>query len=100
MKLLFTYDNREDGEAALAILAGPKRLASERDGANTVYNLFGQPTWVNFYKLGLYDLQELRDIVEARRKGLVTDASRHSSILETVKYVAKQNALEIPDHWR
>ena len=39
MKQLNTYDTKEEGEAALAKIDGPKRLASERDSTETIYNL-------------------------------------------------------------
>lgn len=39
MKLLNTYENRDEAEEAAEKLAGEKRLASERDATVTIYNL-------------------------------------------------------------
>lgn len=68
MKQLNTYDTKEEGEAALAKIDGPKRLASERDSTETIYNLFGSPTWTNFYKLNMFSLQEFEHIVDNKKK--------------------------------
>ena len=43
MKLLNTYDDKETAEIFFERIEGEKRLASERDATETVYNLFGQP---------------------------------------------------------
>lgn len=51
MKLLNTYDDRDEGEAAAEKLSGEKRLASERDATVVIYNLFGIPSWVIFIAL-------------------------------------------------
>ncbi|WP_169051176.1 hypothetical protein [Escherichia coli] len=50
MKLLNTYDDKDEAEEALTKLLGEKRLASERDSTVVIYNLFGQPTWGNFHR--------------------------------------------------
>jgi hypothetical protein len=42
MKLLNTYDDRDEAEKAESLITGEKRLASERDGTEVIYNLFGQ----------------------------------------------------------
>ena len=47
MKLLNTYEDREEAEAAERKITGEKRLASERDSTEVIYNLFGEPTWGN-----------------------------------------------------
>ncbi|WP_371374848.1 hypothetical protein [Thalassotalea aquiviva] len=80
MKQLNTYDTKEEGEAALAKIGEPKRLASERDDTKVIYNLFGEPTWNNFYKLEMFDLIELKEIVELKQKNQPFDkkkAQRH-----------------------
>ncbi|WP_238056205.1 hypothetical protein [Photobacterium damselae] len=69
MKQLNTYDTKEEGEAALAKIDEPKRLASERDSTEVIYNLFGTPSWVSFYKLGMFDLDTLKTIVEQKKSG-------------------------------
>ena len=51
MKLLATYEDKDEAEIALTKISGEKRLASERDSTVVIYNLFGEPTWGNFYKL-------------------------------------------------
>ena len=45
MKLLNTYDDRDDAEDAAEKLTGEKRLASERDATVVIYNLFGIASW-------------------------------------------------------
>jgi len=55
MELLMTYDG--EAEAALELLAGEKRLVSDRDNNEVIYRLFGEPTWTNLFKLGLYDFR-------------------------------------------
>ncbi|EPJ9447635.1 hypothetical protein ACKAWO_22430, partial [Escherichia coli] len=41
MELLNTYDDKETAEIFFERIEGEKRLASERDATETVYNLFG-----------------------------------------------------------
>lgn len=50
MKLLNTYDDKDEAEEAAEKLQGQKRLASERDATEVIYNLFGMPTWGNFHR--------------------------------------------------
>lgn len=100
MKLLYTYDDKESGEEALEKLAGEKRLASERDSTVVIYNLFGEPTWSNLHRLGLYNLDELRGLLDKRKKGDNFNAGRHQEILNTLCYVAKSLEIEIPEHWK
>ena len=69
MHLLNTYDDQQDAEAAENRLTGSKRLASDRDDNEVIYRLFGEPSWGNFFNLGMYDLQELKTIVETKNKG-------------------------------
>jgi len=99
MKLLYTYEDKESGEEALEKLVGEKRLASERDSTVVIYNLFGEPTWANLHRIGLYNLDELRLLLECRKRGEVFDAERHKEILSTLHYVAKSLEIEIPRHW-
>ena len=54
MKLLNAYEDRDEAENAEKLITGEKRLASERDGTEVIYNLFGQPSWNNFFKLGMF----------------------------------------------
>ena len=99
MKLLNTYDTREEGEAAEQKLVGERRLASERDGTETIYNLFGIPSWSNFYRLGMYDLDQLQQIVEQKKNHQPYDQARHQAILKLLNVVAKNYELKIPEHW-
>ena len=99
MKLLNTYDNKDEGEAALAKIDEPKRLASERDSTEVIYNLFGTPSWGNFYKLGMFDLDTLKTIVEQKNNGQPYDEKKHREIITMLQYVAKNFELEIPVHW-
>lgn len=99
MKLLNTYDDRDDAEDAAEKLSGPKRLASERDSTVVIYNLFGIPSWGNFHRLGMYNLSELRTLLDRRNNWQPADKSRHELIIASLQTVAKNNDLEIPAHW-
>lgn len=99
MKLLATYEDKDDGEDAAAKLVGEKRLASERDGTDVIYNLFGNPSWGNFLRLGLYNLGELQDLLSRREAWQERDITRHTEIIEYLHFVAKNHDLVIPGHW-
>ncbi|MFH4752606.1 hypothetical protein [Vibrio alginolyticus] len=95
MKQLNTYDTKEEGEAALAKIGEPKRLASERDSTN----LFGTPSWGNFYKLGMFNLVELEVIVKKRQSGQPYDEKKHREIITMLRYAANSFELDVPKHW-
>ncbi|EMM1376135.1 TPA: hypothetical protein ACHP3V_001018 [Pseudomonas aeruginosa] len=99
MKLLKTYEDRDDAEQAASTLAGPKRLASERDSTQVIYNLFGIPTWGNFHRLGLYNLNELKMMLARRLGWTIEDQQRHAEIIAALAVVAKNFELSLPDHW-
>ncbi|KPY96075.1 Uncharacterized protein ALO94_01422 [Pseudomonas syringae pv. spinaceae] len=99
MKLLNTYDDRDEAEAAAEKLTGEKRLASERDSTVVIYNLFGLPSWANFHRLGMYNLAELKALLSHRASWQPTDQLRHTDIIATLRIVAKNFQLEIPSHW-
>ncbi len=99
MKLLNTYDDKEEAEAALTKILGEKRLASERDSTVVIYNLFGQPTWGNFHRLGMFSLPELQDMLERRKTGQLIDSARHKEILAMLHYAARSFELVLPEHW-
>lgn len=99
MKLLNTYDDKDEAEEALTKISGEKRLASERDSTVVIYNLFGLPSWGNFYRLGMFNLPELQAMLERRKSGALIDEARHREILAMLRYAAKNFELTIPDHW-
>lgn len=99
MKLLNTYDIEEQGETALSKIQGKKRLASERDSTEVIYNLFGEATWGNFYRLGMFNLPLLQQLLDQRKAGQAFDQVKHKEIITTLIYVARQFELEIPKHW-
>ncbi|MGF6695375.1 hypothetical protein M2318_005477 [Metapseudomonas resinovorans] len=99
MKLLSVYDDRDEAEDAAAKLTGNKRLASERDATTVIYNLFGIPSWGNFHRLDMYNLDELRSLLDRRSSWSVVDHERHAEIVGTLSTVAKNYGLEIPPHW-
>ncbi|MEL0169943.1 MAG: hypothetical protein VW877_17675 [Pseudomonadaceae bacterium] len=99
MKLLNTYDDRDEAEAAAEKLSGEKRLASERDATIVIYNLFGIPSWGNFHRLGMYNLGELKSLLDRRDGWQPDDQTRHAELLTTLRTVAKNYSLEIPHHW-
>lgn len=99
MKLLNTYDDRDEAETAAGKLIGDKRLASERDATEVIYNLFGIPSWGNFHRLGMYNLSELKIMLTSRNSWQLGEQVRHAEILITLKIVAKNYGIEIPEHW-
>ena len=99
MKLLNTYDDRDEAEEAVEKLTGEKRLASERDATVVIYNLFGIPSWGNFHRLGMYNLSELKGLLERRANWQSADLARHAEIIATLNTVAKNYAIEPPAHW-
>lgn len=99
MKLLNTYDDRDEAEAAAEKITGEKRLASERDSTVVIYNLLGMPSWGNFHRLGMYNLVELKALLDRRANWQPADQLRHTEILATLRIVAKNFQVEIPSHW-
>jgi hypothetical protein len=99
MKLLNTYDDRDEAEEAAEKLTGEKRLASERDATVVIYNLFGTPSWGNFHRLGMYNLKELKSLLDSRDSWQPSEKALHAEILTTLKIVSKNYGIEIPEHW-
>ncbi|HCA7855108.1 hypothetical protein AAD050_02670 [Enterobacter hormaechei] len=99
MKLLNTYEDKDEAENALTKISGEKRLASERDSTIVIYNLFGTPSWGNFYKLGMFNLPELQGMLELRKAGQPIDVAKHNEYIITLGYVARTFDLSIPTHW-
>ncbi|WP_101825926.1 hypothetical protein [Klebsiella variicola] len=99
MKLLNTYEDKDEAEDALTKLFGEKRLASERDSTVVIYNLFGTPSWGNFYKLGMFNLPELQKILELRRTGQPIDLGKYNEYIKTLSYASRLFDLAIPKHW-
>lgn len=99
MKLLDTYDDRDEAEAAAEKLSGEKRIASERDATVVIYNLFGIPSWGNFHRLGMYNLGELEGLLEHRASWQSVDQARHTAIIATLQTVAKNYGIKVPGHW-
>ena len=99
MKLLNVYDEREEAEVAAEKLSGSKRLASERDSTTVIYNLFGLPSWGNFHRLGMYDLDELKILLSRRATWESEDRAKHAQIIAALQLASKNYTLEIPKHW-
>lgn len=99
MKLLNTYEDRDNAEEAAEKLNGEKRMASERDATVVIYNLFGLPTWGNFHRLGMHNIQELGALLSRRSDWSLEDQKRHSDIIATLQIVAKNYEISIPPHW-
>jgi len=74
-------------------------LTSERDSTETIYNLFEHPTWSNTYKLDMFNLPLLKEIVDKKQAGQACNTSKHQEIVSMLKYVAGQFEIEIPPHW-
>jgi len=96
MVLINTYENQHDAELALDKLKGEKRLASERDDNEVIYNLFGLATWTNLYAIDLFKLKELEGVIN----GNVIDENAMQAIRDAVEMAARIFSLEIPKHWK
>jgi hypothetical protein len=99
MKLLNTYEDEDEADIALTKITGKKRLASERDSTEVIYNLFGEATWGNFYRLGMFNLPLLQNILDQRKAGQAFDQAKHQEIISMLRYVANQFEIQIPAHW-
>jgi hypothetical protein len=99
MKLLNTYEDRDEAEIALTKITGEKRLASERDSTEVIYNLFGQPTWGNFFRLEMFNLPLLKKLIEQREANNDYDQVKHKEIIGILNYAVNSFDLDIPKHW-
>lgn len=99
MVLLNTYEDRDEAENAESLISGEKRLASERDGTELIFNLFGQPSWGNFYRLGMFNLPLLKELIKLRKANKDYDTIKHQEIITMLKYAANTYELDIPKHW-
>ena len=99
MKLLNTYDDRDEAEEAAEKLTGDKRLASERDATVVIYNLFCIPSWGNFHRLGMYNLIVLKNLLDCRATWNQTNRTQYAEIISTLKTVSKNYGIEVPKHW-
>ena len=99
MKILTTFDDRDDAEEALLKLSGDKKIVSDREDNQVIYKLFGDATWSNFYQLGMFNLVELQQLLELRKNDHNYDQSRHQEIINMLKYSANSFDIEVPPHW-
>jgi hypothetical protein len=87
--ILNTLEDHEEAEKAESLISDKKRLASERDGTEVIYNLFGQPRGNNFYKLNMFNLPLLQQILDQRKMNKAYDEVKHQQIISMLKYAAK-----------
>jgi len=99
MKLLNTYEDKDEANLAEQKITGLKRLASERDDTQVIYNLFGEPSWSNFYKLDMFNLPLLKKLLDKKQAGESYDSNKHQEIITMLKYAATSFELDIPKHW-
>jgi hypothetical protein len=99
MKILNIYDEKDDAEEALLKITGDKKVVSDREDNKVIYKLFGQATWSNFYQMDMFNLKELKKIVEAKKNDKDYDVNRHNEILQMLKYSSRSFDLDIPEHW-
>ena len=78
MKILNIYDEKDDAEEALLKITGDKKVVSDREDNKVIYKLFGQATWSNFYQMDMFNLKELKKIVEAKKNDKDYDVNRHN----------------------
>ena len=64
-----------------------------------IYNLFGIASWGNFHRLGMYNLVELKGLLDRTASWQAEETRRHQEILATLNTVAKNYSLELPAHW-
>ena len=100
MELLNTYEDKDEAEAAEKRITGKKRLASDRDDNEIIYRLFGEPTWGNFYQLEMYELRELKELVDLKKAGQPYDEAKHQSIMHGLQFLESSYSLKIPERWR
>ena len=99
MELLAVYECKDEAEEAKSKVAGPHRLASDRDDNKVVYRLFAVPSWANFYALEMYELPRLKFLIDQRKTGEGYDAEEHERIIIGLGIVVNTYDLRIPDHW-
>ncbi|MEH6559773.1 MAG: hypothetical protein V7708_18415 [Oceanicoccus sp.] len=99
MKLINIYEDRDEAEDAEKKIDGEKRLVSDREDNQVIYKLFGQASWTNFYKLGMFNLAELQQLLDRRKNGQNYDLNRHIEIINMLKYSANSFDIEVPSHW-
>lgn len=99
MKLLNTYEDADEAKAYEQRIMGARRLASERDDNQVIYNLFGQPTWSNFFRLDMYHLIDLQSLLATRQGWTELERRQHATIIQSLHAVAKNYDLPIPQHW-
>lgn len=87
--ILKTLEDREEAENAESLISGEKRLTSERDGTEVIYNLFGQPSGNNFYKLNMFNLPLLQQILDQPKMNKAYDEVKHQQFISMFKYAAK-----------
>lgn len=99
MKLLNTYEDADHAKACEQQISGARRLASERDDNQVIFNLFGIPTWSNFFRLDMYRLSELKCLLANRQSWTELEQRLHAVIIQSLHAVSKNYDLPIPQHW-
>ena len=99
MKILNIYDEKDDAEEALFKITGDKKVVSDREDNKVIYKLFGDATWSNFYQLDMFNLIELKKLLDLRKTNKNYDQDRHQEIIIMLKYSANSFDIEIPSHW-
>lgn len=99
MELLAVYEEEDEAEAFTAKITGEKRLASDRDDNQIVWRLFGTPTWANFFALEMFELPQLKEIIEKRSAGEAYDEQEHQRIIQSLSFLENAYGLKIPERW-
>ena len=99
MELLAVYDEEDVAEDAASKVSGQMRLASDRDDNQLVWRLFGTPSWTNFYALEMFELKELKEIIEKRKNGAEYDKGEHARIIKGLRFLENTYQLKIPQRW-
>ena len=53
----------------------------------------------NFHRLGMYNLRELKSLLDRRATWQPVDQARHAEFIATLKTVSKIYGIEVPGHW-
>ena len=99
MQLLNTYDDRDEAKIAEQKIVGECKVVSDREDNQVIYKLFANATWGNLHNLGMFNLAELKLILEQKKSGQSYDQARHKYIISMLQYSAKSFDLNIPAHW-
>lgn len=99
MQLITIFEDKDDAENAEAKLTSECKIVTDREDNQVIYKLFAKASWNVFYQLDMFNLKELKKILELRKSNQAYDKKRHAEIIKMMNYSARSFSLEIPEHW-